>query len=440
MAKEYRIGDFLRRIKRPVELQDSSIYKRVTIRSYHKGIVLRDELLGSQIGTKNQFIINSGDFLLSKIDARTGAFGVVDKTLNGAIITGNFWAYTVDNSIVDKNWFLEYTSSDEFINVCEQSSTGTTHRKYLDENIFLNHKIILAPIEEQYKIFQKQNNYKDIVNSFSTENQVQTQLLFQLRQSILQETIQGKLTAEWRKRNPNVEPAVKLLKCIKAEKEQLIKEKKIKKEKPLPPITDKEVPFELPEGWAWCRLGDVSQLKSGDQYNYPSSDNGIMFVKVSDMNTIENEFDIKKSSNYFKKETVKENDLICIGSIIFPKRGGAIATNKRRIVLQEPILIDCNTMAIVPSKKINFNYFFHWFATIDLSKLGNEAVIPQVNNKDIFPLCFPLPPLSEQQAIVEKIEILLAKCDQLQAEIENMNRYSKELLRALFNETFGGGN
>jgi len=69
------------------------------------------------------------------------------------------------------------------------------------------------------------------------------------------EIIQGKLTAEWREQNPNTEPAAELLKRIKAEREKIVKEKKVKKEKLLPPITENEIPFELPEGWGWCRLG-----------------------------------------------------------------------------------------------------------------------------------------------------------------------------------------
>ena len=76
-----------------------------------------------------------------------------------------------------------------------------------------------------------------------------------LRQTILQEAVQGKLT----KQDPTDEPATELLKRIKAEKEKLIKAGKLKKEKELPPITEDEIPFELPEGWGWCRLEEVTK-------------------------------------------------------------------------------------------------------------------------------------------------------------------------------------
>lgn len=88
-------------------------------------------------------------------------------------------------------------------------------------------------------------------------------LLKSVKQAILQQAIQGKLTEDWRKQNPNIEPASELLKRIKAEKEKLIKEKKLRKERPLPPITQEEIPFELPDDWVWCRLGEIITLISG---------------------------------------------------------------------------------------------------------------------------------------------------------------------------------
>ncbi len=81
-----------------------------------------------------------------------------------------------------------------------------------------------------------------------------------LKQAILQEAIQGKLTADWRAAHPDVEPASQLLHRIQAEKARLIAAKKLRPEKPLPQITAAEIPFEIPKGWEWCRLGEVGHL------------------------------------------------------------------------------------------------------------------------------------------------------------------------------------
>lgn len=146
------IGTFLNRVKVPIEINDNESYKRVTIKTNHNGIFLRDIVSGSKIGTKKQFTISPGQFLLSKIDARNGAFGVVPEDLDNAIITGNFWTYEVNEKIVLSEWFLFFTQSHQFIEICKTSSTGSTHRKYLNEYTFLTHKIKVPSIPKQKQI------------------------------------------------------------------------------------------------------------------------------------------------------------------------------------------------------------------------------------------------------------------------------------------------
>ncbi len=156
------IKSFLKRIKNPIDIEDDVIYKRVTIKTNHNGISLRDEEIGANIGTKKQFTVKPNQFLLSKIDARNGAFGIVPSELDNAIITGNFWTYEVDKKIVDINWFLYFTESQHFIDICKSASTGSTHRKYLDETKFLNHKIRVPSIDEQRAIVEQIQNVKEI--------------------------------------------------------------------------------------------------------------------------------------------------------------------------------------------------------------------------------------------------------------------------------------
>lgn len=159
-STNYSIGDFLNRIKEPIDLEDEVNYKRVTIKTNHKGILLRDIAKGEKIGTKRQFTIEPNQFLLSKIDARNGAFGIVPKELDNAIITGNFWTYVVDEEIVNIEWFLYFTRSHQFTQICQSSSSGSTHRKYLNEAIFLDHPIEIPKLKEQERIVENLNNLK----------------------------------------------------------------------------------------------------------------------------------------------------------------------------------------------------------------------------------------------------------------------------------------
>ena len=153
-----KIGSFLSRNKTMVDVKDDVIYKRVKISTLGGGVSIRDEVQGKLIGTKKQFLIKSGQFLVSKIDARNGAFGVVPQEADNAIITGNFWTFDVDYEQIDPYYLALLTTTQEFSNFCERASNGTTNRHYLQEPLFLSQQIPLPSLEEQTKIVAA---YKD---------------------------------------------------------------------------------------------------------------------------------------------------------------------------------------------------------------------------------------------------------------------------------------
>ena len=152
-----RIGSFLTRRKEAIDIQDGIIYKRVTVSTKGGNITIRDEKDGKLIGTKKQFVIHEGQFLLSKIDARNGAYGVVPAIAEGAIITGNFWTYDVDYERINPQFLTLVTKTQQFLDFAEKSSNGTTNRHYLQEEAFLNQQIPLPSIEEQELILKEYN-------------------------------------------------------------------------------------------------------------------------------------------------------------------------------------------------------------------------------------------------------------------------------------------
>ncbi|MDR1181188.1 MAG: restriction endonuclease subunit S [Bacteroidales bacterium] len=151
------IGSFLKRNKTGVDIEDDKEYKRVTIKINNGGVFLRDIEKGKNIGTKKQFVVSEGQFLLSKIDARNGAFGVVSREVDGAVITGNFWTFDVDYSIINPHFLSLITTTSEFIKFSENASNGTTNRHYLQEHLFLAQKIPLPPLTEQTRIVENYN-------------------------------------------------------------------------------------------------------------------------------------------------------------------------------------------------------------------------------------------------------------------------------------------
>ena len=152
----------------------------------------------------------------------------------------------------------------------------------------------------------------------------QQALLKQLRQAVLQEAVQGKLTEQWRKENPDVEPASVLLEKSKAEKERLVKEKKIKKQKPLPPIKTDEIPFELPEGWVFDR-GIVAADYIDPQPSHrtpPVHSDGVPYVAMKDI-TAGGIIDFRNSRKVSKKILIehKKRYKLSEGDFIFGKIG-----------------------------------------------------------------------------------------------------------------------
>jgi len=143
------ISEFLTRNKTTILIENDITYKRVTIKTNNGGVFLRDIAKGDKIGTKKQFTIKKNQFIVSKIDARNGAFGVVTEEVNGAIITGNFWTFDVDYSIINPHYLALITTTPEFIEFCNNSSTGTTNRHYLQQDLFLEVQIPLPPLDDE---------------------------------------------------------------------------------------------------------------------------------------------------------------------------------------------------------------------------------------------------------------------------------------------------
>ena len=152
-----RIGEFLKRNKTAVTIQDGVRYKRVTIKVRNGGVVPRDEVMGENIGTKKQFLVSEGQFILSKIDARNGAMGIIPAELDGAVVTQDFLPYDIDTTKVNPHYFVLVCTTKQFIAFCQSCSSGTTNRQRVDEAQFLNIKVPVPSLEEQDKLVEEYN-------------------------------------------------------------------------------------------------------------------------------------------------------------------------------------------------------------------------------------------------------------------------------------------
>lgn len=153
-----RIGEFLKRNKTAVTIQDGVKYKRVTIKVRNGGVVPRDEVMGENIGTKKQFLVSEGQFILSKIDARNGAMGIIPAELDGAVVTQDFLPYDIDTTKVNPQYFVLVCTTKQFIAFCQSCSSGTTNRQRVDEAQFLNIKVPVPSLEEQNELVKAYND------------------------------------------------------------------------------------------------------------------------------------------------------------------------------------------------------------------------------------------------------------------------------------------
>lgn len=436
MHSSKRIGDFLTRVKLPIDIKDTVKYKRITIKINHNGVSMRDEEIGAKIGTKKQFVVRGNDFILSKIDARGGAFGIIPQDLDGAIITGNFWTYEVNKKLIDTDWFYHFTSSNNFNEICERASTGTTHRKYLDEKKFLNFEIELPSVTDQNKIVSQLKETKNKHEVLDSEITLQENLVKQLRQSFLQDAVKGKLVSQ----NNKDEPASELLKRIKAEKEKLIKQGKIKKEKPLPPITESEIPYELPKAWAWCRLGEItSKIGSGSTPlggNYSKS--GFPFFRSQNVTNEGVDYgDIKYISNEVQKQM--KGTVVYADDILLNITGGSMGrcalvpsdfeqgNVSQHVCIIRPIQLNNDYLHLLIVSPVIQSMIF-----ASTTGAGREG-LPKYNLEQFV---IPIPPLAEQSRIVEKVNELRTLCASLEKEIDHSKQEAEYLLNAILRETF----
>lgn len=150
-----RIGSFLVKSKDTIEVQDDVEYKQVTIKINNGGVVPRNNgetILGSKIGTKRQHVVHARQFIMSKIDARNGAYGIVPEELDGAIVTNDFPVFDVDTEKIIPQFLVLVSTTEKFVEFARKCSSGTTNRKRIDIDAFLNQQIPLPSIEEQ-KLF-----------------------------------------------------------------------------------------------------------------------------------------------------------------------------------------------------------------------------------------------------------------------------------------------
>mgnify|MGYP000223854539 FL=1 len=260
----------------------------------------------------------------------------------------------------------------------------------------------------------------------------------ELKNSILQLAIQGKLVEQ----RPEEGTAEELFKKIQEEKQRLIAEKKIKKEKPLPEITEDEKPFEIPESWMWVRVGSCGSWGSGATPSRTNSEyygGTIPWLKTGDLNDgIITEIPEYITELALEKTSVRLNP---IGSVLMAMYGATIG---KLGILGIEATTNQACCACIPYEGIynKFLFYFLMASRTAFIKMGEGGAQPNISKEKIVNALFPLPPLSEQKRIVAKIEELLPYIDRYEqawSKLEQFNsRFPEDMKKSLLQYAIQG--
>lgn len=356
--------------------------------------------------------LNKGDIVTACSGGSWGKVAIFnsDNTimLNTSTLRMRFWGDICCNE------FLYYICQSQFFkNQLQRQLSG------MQPNFGYAHysRIIipLPPLAEQKRIVAKIEELLPYIDRYeqawSKLEQFNNRFPEDMKKSLLQYAIQGKLVEQ----RPEEGTAEELFAEIQNEKQKLIAEKKIKKEKPLPEITDDEKPFDIPESWKWVRWGDLSQsIQYG--YNAPAQESGrIKMVRISDIQ----DGDVLWDSVPYCE--IKEEDiptyLLSANDILFARTGGTVG--KSYLVKEVPyeavyagylIRTQYSSLLCPEYLKLFMESQLYW------TQLKNGTIAtaqPNCNGKTLSKMILPLPPLAEQKRIVEKLEQLLPMCEQL---------------------------
>lgn len=382
----------------------------------------------------NYLILNEKQFAYNPYRINVGSLGLASKGTIGLISP----AYVIFEAKegINPEFLFYYLKSNLGLNLIKWYGDRGGVRSALRFSDLENIDIPDLDVVYQEKLLNKLKEADSELTAFNLSIEKQIEYVKKLRNSILQDAVQGKLVPQ----DPSDEPAEVLLEKIQKEKERLIKEKKIKKEKPLAEISEDENYFELPKGWAWARIGTVFTTTSGSTPSRSRSDfynNGsINWVKTRDLNNslvVKCEEQISEIAFSECRLSILPKETICIAMY-----GGGGTIGKCGILGIETT-INQSVCGILPNPLLHHKFLYYFTIYIRpywMNFAAGSRIDPNINGNIIKNMLLPIPPLEEQKRIVEKVDSLMQLCDELEKKIEKSKNYSNRLIESILKSSF----
>ncbi|XZH79446.1 restriction endonuclease subunit S (plasmid) [Clostridium perfringens] len=357
--------------------------------------------------------VDEGDILFAMI----GSIGnpvIVNQNIDFSIKNVALFKFYKNNCVNNK--FLYYYLL--FIQDTIKKNAKGAVQTFVSLKVLREYLFPLPPLEEQKRIVAKVDSLFKLIDELDSNKQDLLKNISDTRNKVLQLAIEGKLVPQ----NENDEPASVLLEKIKEEKEQLIKNKVIKKEKLLPEITNEEKLFEVPNGWELCRLGKIIALS--DNLNIQSKLNPDEIINYLDIDSIDNtqqkikgtKLELVKKLSSRARRVLKKNMIVYSMVRPYLKNMAIITEDKENFIGSTGFVA---FKSIIVEKEYIFNYLRSEYVTNKLNAYTIGFNSPSINLTQFTELEIPLPPLEEQKRIVEKIEKIMSYLDKIEENIKN---------------------
>ena len=356
---------------------------------------------------KNHTLFQDGDICFAKISPcfENGKAFIASNLVNG-IGAGTTELIVLRNELIEKKYTFYFLGCDSFVKDCCYTFNGVVGQQRISSTFVKNHLFPLPPIEEQKRIVTEIEHSFTLINSLEKDKSDLQTAIKQAKSKILDLAIHGKLVPQ----DSSDEPASVLLEKLRAEKEAKIKAGELKRDKNDSYIyknttdncyyekfadgTEEQVepPAIVPESWVWCHFGDVADVINGKNQSKVEDESGI--------------YPIYGSGGIMGRA----NDYICPENCTIIGRKGSI---NNPIFVEEKFWNVDTAFGLAPSTGVLPKYLFYFCKSFNFTSLDSSTTLPSLTKTNIQQILFPLPSLSEQQRILNKVESLFKKLDEI---------------------------
>ena len=350
--------------------------------------------------------IKPGYLLVNRLINKQKMMATILPKIEGKLITAVDICWIAPSSYFNQEFMMYQLLSPAFQNKVNKLTSGST-RKRISKGNLTSIELFLPPLEEQSRIAAKIAQLFALLRKVESSTQQYAKLQTLLKSKVLDLAMRGKLVEQ----DPHDEPASVLLKKIKAEKEQLVKEGKIKKSKLLPPVTDEEKPFDIPDSWEWVRLGDIGAITSGGTPKTSEKSywiNGTIpwitpavMAKCKDQ-MIFNSESVKRINNLGLEKSSAH--LIPKNSLVVSSRAPIGYVNI--VPFEYTTNQGCKSVSLYKDISEEFIYFALKNSVSDMNNRASGTTFKEISGTKFSQTIIPLPPLKEQTKISQKIRVL----------------------------------